>query len=91
MEKIDPVFMEMIAGLITILGSVNAFFIARLIRKIEESSIAVIDFKKDLQHLHEKISELSNLTGRFIELEKKIAILEYKSSRPSRGKSDPAS
>lgn len=76
---------QIAVGLITALGSVNAFFISRLVRKIDDSTVAVSEFKKDLQHMSEKLSSLSDLSGRIIELEKKIVLLEYKTLHVKEG------
>jgi len=65
-------------GLISVLLGVNAFFISRLVKKIYDSSDSVLLFRRDLHHMSEKIENISNMYGRIIELEKKIAVLNYK-------------
>lgn len=74
----DPNFQAVSFGVLSVLASINVFFISRLIKKIDDSAERVNDLKKDMQFLSEKVSQLSDMSGRIIELEKRFAILDYK-------------
>lgn len=67
----------LITAVITSLGLANAWFIRGLIQKIEASSQAVHDMRKDLLHLQEKIAEISDLSRRIVTIEKQLTLLEF--------------
>lgn len=69
---------QIVSGGVVLLGTINAYFIQSLIKKIDESSAAVSDFKKDLAFLNEKLSQVMDLSARLLAIEKQIAILDYK-------------
>lgn len=73
----DGHLFELAIASISVLGSINAYFISRLIRKIDESAEIVKDFKKELAVLNEKINSLSDVQHRLVILEKQIAVFEY--------------
>lgn len=74
---------QILVSIITMMGSANAFFIVRLIKKIEESAEASKEVKKDLSHLSEKVKELTDLSARMFILEKQLAVLEYVVKTPN--------
>lgn len=76
-EMMEAHIWEILFGAISILGTLNAFFISRLVKKIEFSAVSITEFKRDLFHIQEKINELSNFHLRLSVMEKNIAVFEY--------------
>lgn len=72
----EPLWQAILA-LLTGMALINAFFIRSLIKKIEESSVAVRDLKASLSNMKEKIDTLSDLSHRITVIEKDLAILSY--------------
>lgn len=64
-------------GLVLMLGTLNVFFITRLVKKLDYSADAVKDLQGELKHLSEKISEIKDLCNRIDKLEKDVVILQY--------------
>lgn len=73
----DPMVLQILSGSIVVMGSINVFFVQRLVRKIEESSENIREFKRDLAHLTEKVNQISDINHRLNVLEKQLAVFEY--------------
>ena len=72
----DQIF-QLLIGLVCTLGLINAFFIQKLIKKIDESSESVRDFRRDMAHLTEKVQQIADIAMRLAILEKEMAVLTY--------------
>lgn len=69
--------LDLFLAVVTTLGSLNAYFIQRLVKKIDESAENVREFKIQLSHVNEKVSQIADLYTRLNVLEKQLAVLEY--------------
>lgn len=74
-------------GIISALGMANAYFITRLIKKIDENAVIVADSSKQMAILTEKVQTLSEMQHRITALEKQVAVFEYIIKRDDRDKS----
>ena len=77
MELIQGHIWELGIGMVTVLGGINAFFVAKLIGKIDDNATIVQESSKQLAILSEKVQGLSDIHNRVITLEKSVAVLEY--------------
>lgn len=65
------------ATICSILFSINIWFIRSLTMKIDESWNAMRDFRKDIEHLNQKIDSLSDISKKVFLLEKTVAVLQF--------------
>lgn len=77
MDGLQSHIWEVGIGIISSLAMINAYFINRLIKKIDESSTIVSDSSKQIAILTEKVQVLSDMQHRLTSLEKQVAIFEY--------------
>lgn len=68
---------EIMTTVIILMGSINIYFIQKLIIKIDESSESTKELKKDFSHLSERVKELADMSARLHILEKQIAVFEF--------------
>lgn len=85
MEQGQVTILQVFIGIISGLLSLNLWFIRRLTIKIDESWSAMRDFRKDIEHLNQKIDALSDLSKRVFLLENTIAVLQFVTSKADKG------
>lgn len=64
-------------GLISVLLTVNAWFIVRLIKSIDKSNEKSDNVEKQIAVVMSKIEQLPDLYHRLVALEKQVAVFEY--------------
>lgn len=64
-------------GIVSTLGMANIYFIIRLIKKIDDTSVVVSESSKQMAILTEKVQTLSDMQHRLTAIEKQVAIFEY--------------
>lgn len=73
----NDVLWQIILAVFSGMALINAFFVRSLIKKIDESSRAVVQLQASLLGVKEKIDMLSDLSSRITIIEKDLAILSY--------------
>lgn len=63
-------------AVVLVLGTMNVFFIMRLVNKIEDSSDTIIDLKSKLQNMVDRLECVPKLHMRMSSLERDIAVLQ---------------
>jgi hypothetical protein len=75
-------------AIIAALFSLNIWFIRSLTIKIDESWNAMRDFRKDIEHLNQKIDSLSDISKKVFLLEKTVAVLQFMATKCSDDKKE---
>lgn len=80
--------LQVSTAIIAVLFSLNIWFIRSLTIKIDESWNAMRDFRKDIEHLNQKIDSLSDISKKVFLLEKTVAVLQFMAAKSSDGKKE---
>lgn len=74
---------QIILGIISLVGAANAFFISRLVTKVDEAVRSNESLKQTVAILSSKVDQLTDLQQRVISLEKQVTLLEYIAQKKS--------
>lgn len=80
--------LQVSTAIIAGLFSLNIWFIRSLTIKIDESWNAMRDFRKDIEHLNQKIDSLSDISKKVFLLEKTVAVLQFMATKTSDDKKE---
>lgn len=76
-DKIDPVLIQVLIGMITILGTINAFFIRSLISKIDKADKSITKYEEQIIQLKDSIAMFSVFIKDLTEVKSDVAVLKY--------------
>lgn len=84
LDLMDQIVWPAIGSVITVLLAANGYFVARLVKKLDEASATsvktsgeVAELKIDIKHLNEEVAKLTDVYQRLVTLEKQVAIFEF--------------
>lgn len=73
----EPYMWQVGVAVIGVLGSINAYFISRLISRIDKSSEVGEESARQIAALRIKVEQLSDMSHRMTVIEKQMAVFEY--------------